>query len=88
MKWRVEYSREAEKFIKKQDVHTEVIEQLKKFLIKITGGNVNIDLKKLVGNWDGYYRLRKGRLRIIFEVNKDERVLFVEKIDFRGEVYK
>ncbi len=88
MKWRVEYSREAEKFIEKQDVHTEVIEQLKKFLIKITGGNVNIDLKKLVGNWDGYYRLRKGRLRIIFEVNKDERVLFVEKIDFRGEVYK
>jgi len=80
--------REAEKFIEKQDVHTEVIEQLKKFLIKITGGNVNIDLKKLVGNWDGYYRLRKGRLRIIFEVNKDERVLFVEKIDFRGEVYK
>jgi len=88
MKWRVEYSKEAEKFIKKQDVHTEVTEQLKKFLIKITGGNVNIDLKKLVGNWDGYYRLRKGRLRIIFEVNKDERVLFVEKIDFRGEVYK
>jgi mRNA interferase RelE/StbE len=88
MKWKVEYSREAEKFIEKQDVHTEVIEQLKKFLIKITGGNVNIDLKKLVGNWDGYYRLRKGRLRIIFEVNKDERVLFVEKIDFRGEVYK
>jgi len=88
MKWKVEYSREAEKFIEKQDVHTEVIEQLKKFLIKITGGNVNIDLKKLVGNWDGYYRLRKGRLRIIFEVNKDERVLFVEKLDFRGEVYK
>jgi len=88
MKWKVEYSREAEKFIEKQDVHTEVIEQLKKFLIKITGGNVNIDLKKLVGNWDGYYRLRKGRLRIICEVNKDERVLFVEKIDFRGEVYK
>jgi len=51
MKWRVEYSKEAEKFIKKQDVHTEVTEQLKKFLIKITGGNVNIDLKKLVGNW-------------------------------------
>jgi len=88
MKWRVEYSKEAEKFIEKQDVHTEVIEQLKKFLIKITGGNVNIDLKKLVGNWDGYYRLRKGRLRIIFEVNKNERVLFVEKIDFRGDVYK
>ena len=50
------------------------------------GGNVNIDLKKLVGDWEGYYRLRKGKLRIIFELNKNERVLFVEKIDFRGDV--
>ena len=88
MKWRIEYSRDAGKFIDKQDVHTEVTEELKKFLIKMKGGSVNIDLKKLVGDWEGYYRLRKGKLRIIFEVNKNERVLFVEKIDFRGDVYK
>ncbi len=88
MKWRIEYSRDAEKFIDKQDVHIEVREELKKFLIKMKGGNVNIDLKKLVGDWEGYYRLRKGKLRIIFELNKNERVLFVEKIDFRGDVYK
>jgi len=65
-----------------------VKEELKKFLIKIRGGDVNIDLKKLVGDWEGYYRLRKGRLRIIFEVNKNEKVLFIERIDFRGDVYK
>jgi len=88
MKWRIEYSRDAEKFIDKQDVHTEVKEELKKFLIKMKGSSVNIDLKKLVGDWEGYYRLRKGKLRIIFEVNKNERVLFVEKIDFREDVYK
>jgi len=88
MKWTIEYSRDAEKFIDKQDVHIEVREELKKFLVKIRGGDVNIDLKKLVGDWEGYYRLRKGRLRIIFEVNKNEKVLFIEKIDFRGDVYK
>lgn len=88
MKWRIDYSRDAEKFIQKQDIHSEVKEELEKFLIKIHGGNVNIDLKKLVGNWEGYYRLRKGKLRIIFEVNKIDKVIFVEKIDFRGDVYK
>jgi len=88
MKWTIEYSRDAEKFIDKQDVHIEVREELKKFLVKIRGGDVNIDLKELVGDWEGYYRLRKGRLRIIFEVNKNEKVLFIEKIDFRGDVYK
>ena len=66
----------------------EVREELKKFLIKTKGENVNIDLRKLSGKWKGYYRLRKGKLRIIFEVSKSAGVLFVEKIDFRGDVYK
>jgi mRNA interferase RelE/StbE len=88
MKWRIEYSRDVEKFIDKQDVHIEVREELKKFLIKMKGGSVNIDLKKLVGEWEGYNRLRKGRLRIIFELNKIDKVLFVDRIDFRGDVYK
>ena len=88
MKWTIEYSGDAEKFIEKQNIHNEVREELKKFLMKIKGENINIDLKKLGGEWEGYYRIRKGRLRIIFEPNKNKRILFVEKIDFRGDVYK
>ena len=88
MKWRIDYSRDAEKFIEKQNISGDVKEELKKFLMKIKGENVNIDLKKLSGGWEGYYRLRKGRLRIIFELNKIENVLFVDRIDFRGDVYK
>lgn len=88
MKWKLDYSRDAEKFIRKQNIRLEVKEELKKFLMKVKGEDVNIDLKKLGGSWAGYYRLRRGKLRIIFEVNKIERVLFVEKIDFRGDVYK
>lgn len=56
--------------------------------MKVKGENINIDLKKLAGNWIGYYRLRKGKLRIIFEVKKAEKTLFVEEVDFRGDVYK
>ncbi|ODS29658.1 MAG: hypothetical protein SCARUB_05244 [Candidatus Scalindua rubra] len=88
MKWRIGYSKEADKFIQKHNIRIEVREEMKKFLIKMKGENVNIDLRKLSGEWKGYYRLRKGKLRIIFEVSKSERFLFVEKIDFRGDVYK
>jgi mRNA interferase RelE/StbE len=88
MKWRIDYSRDAEKFIEKQNIRIEVREELKKFLMKMKGEDVNIDLKKLSGEWEGYYRLRKGKLRIIFEPNKTDKVLFVERIDFRGDVYK
>lgn len=88
IKWKIDYSRDAEKFIQTHGVLEEIREELKKFLIKIKGGNVNVDLKKLVGDWEGYYRLRKGKLRIIFAVIKNKRILFVERIDFRGDVYK
>jgi len=88
MKWRIDYSREAEKFLKRPDVHVSVVEELKKFLTTMTGGRANVDIKRLAGDWEGYYRVRKGKLRIIFDVDKHERVLYVERIDFRGDVYK
>lgn len=88
MKWGIDYSREALKFIEEQNVGIQVKEELERFLIKMKGENINVDVKKLPGNWTGYYRLRKGSLRIIFEIDKTEKVLFVEKIDFRGGVYK
>ncbi|MBS3976422.1 MAG: hypothetical protein KGZ75_06805 [Syntrophomonadaceae bacterium] len=88
MTWRIIYSNDVENFIQKQNVHEEVREELKKFLLKVKGENINIDLKKLTGDWIGYYRLRKGKLRIIFEVKKAEKTLFVEKVDFRGDVYR
>jgi mRNA interferase RelE/StbE len=88
MKWRIDYSRDAEKFIEKQNIRGEVREELGKFLMKMKGENVNLDLKKLSGEWEGYYRLKKGRIRIIFEPNRIDKVLFVDRIDFRGDVYK
>ena len=88
MKWRVDYSRGSEKFIEKQNIREEVREELRRFLIRLRGENVNVDVKKLTGDWTGYYRLRKGKIRIIFSLNKSEKSLYVEKIDYRGDVYK
>ena len=88
MKWRVDYSRGSEKFIEKQNIREEVREELRRFLIRLKGENVNVDVKKLTGDWTGYYRLRKGKIRIIFSLNKSEKSLYVEKIDYRGDVYK
>jgi mRNA interferase RelE/StbE len=56
--------------------------------MRLKGENVNVDVKKLTGDWTGYYRLRKGKIRIIFSLNKSEKSLYVEKIDYRGDVYK
>jgi mRNA interferase RelE/StbE len=88
MKWTIHYSKEAKKFMEEHNIVYELREELKNFLRKLRGEKINVDVKKLKGNWEGYYRLRKGKVRIIFEVNKDDKSIYVERIDFRGEVYK
>jgi mRNA-degrading endonuclease RelE of RelBE toxin-antitoxin system len=88
MKWNIEYSRDADRFIDKQDIRAEVREQLEFFLRKMRGESISIDVKKLKGEWKGYFRIRKGRLRVIFSVDFNDRVLYVERVDFRGKAYK
>jgi mRNA-degrading endonuclease RelE of RelBE toxin-antitoxin system len=62
--------------------------QIEGFLRKLRGESINIDVKKLKGKWKGYFRIRKGKLRIIFFVDTSYRSLYVETIDFRGAAYK
>ncbi|NPA38379.1 MAG: hypothetical protein GXN99_01130 [Candidatus Nanohaloarchaeota archaeon] len=45
-----------------------------------------LDIKKLKGEWKGTYRLRVGKFRIIFKVEKD--VLYVYDIIKREKAYK
>lgn len=74
----IKYSKQAEKFLKKQDMPT------RKRIINAINSLPLGDVKKLQGV-DGY-RLRVGDFRIIF--NKNGEVLLIEKIDNRGQVYK
>ena len=47
-----------------------------------------LDIKKLKGQWDGYFRLRVGQIRVIFTVMDSEiEILLIQDIGFRGGVY-
>ena len=52
------------------------------------GIDTNIDIKKLKGQWKGFYRIRKGKIRIIAGFNFEYKAVFIERIDHRGNVYK
>jgi mRNA-degrading endonuclease RelE of RelBE toxin-antitoxin system len=54
----------------------------------VRGESISVDVRKLKGEWKGYFRIRKGRLRVIFSVDFNDRVLYVERVDFRGKAYK
>lgn len=72
------YSKQAIKFLKKQDMPT------RKRIVAAINLLPSGDVKKLQGRKD--YRLRVGNFRIIFDI--DGNVLSIEKIDNRGQIYK
>lgn len=88
MKWTVNYSNTAAQFIEKHNIHEDIGHEIKKLLVRVKGEFINVDLRKLTGKWKGYYRLRKGKLRIILSINKNRKTLYIEKVDFRGNVYR
>lgn len=88
MTWRIDYSRDAHKFALEHDILPETNALIKKFLLKARGERINLDVKKLEGEWHGYFRIRRGQLRIIFTVDKGNSIIYIEKIDSRGSAYK
>lgn len=74
----IQYSKQAIKFLQKQDTTT------KKRIVKAIENLPLGDVKKLQGR--NGYRLRVGSYRIIFDKNGN--ILYIEKIDNRGEIYK
>lgn len=75
---KIEYSKQAAKFISKQDKPTR--QRLQQAIENLPNG----DVKKLQGQ--PFYRLRVGDFRVFFNVSGQ--VVFVSKIGNRGQIYK
>jgi mRNA interferase RelE/StbE len=45
------------------------------------------DIRRLLGELKGKYRLRVGEYRIVFRVEEEEKVVILEDIKLRGRVY-
>jgi len=68
MKWRIDFSKNSLKFLARNNLKEEVIiDKIKLVLRKFRGESININIKKLRGEWEGFYRIRFGKLRIIVE---------------------
>jgi len=42
---------------------------------------------RMVGEWEGYWRIRIGNLRIIFWLDETEDTIYVDHIGPRGDIY-
>ena len=90
---RVEATNQSLKFLEKiEDKLKERIRlKIRKLALAIDNDGIipfkELSIKKLDGSWKGYYRMIVGKVRIIFIYDKEQNVLFINEIDFRGNIY-
>ena len=80
--YKIIISKKTYKFISSQNK-----EQQARILNAING-LPNIGNIKPMKGFDGVYRLRIGNYRALYNVNHEEKTIYVNKIDNRGQIYK
>lgn len=89
MEWQFDFHKSALKFIETNKIsQSEIFDIIAKAIKRFEGEDTNIDMVKLKGIWFGFYRIRVGKFRIIVEFNFNNRIIYIEEIDWRGNAYK
>ena len=87
--WKIRISRQANNFVEIQNLSDDFVrEYITLALQKFDRQDVNIGIKKLSGRWEGFYRIRSGKIRIVCSFDFKLKIVEVEEIDFRGNSYK
>ena len=81
-KYTITFEKAAVKFLRKQNRSTQ--ERLMKAIKQQPDGS---DIKKLQG-YEDLYRIRVGNMRILYSVKEELKIINIENIDTRGDVYK
>ncbi len=79
--YKIIFEKEAQKFLDRQDKNKRL--RLYRAIYKLTEG---MDIKKLKGH--NLYRLRVGDCRILYTIDDAIRLIDIEHIGNRGDVYK
>jgi mRNA interferase RelE/StbE len=90
----VKFRKEAIKFLQKASPEdaARIQSQLSQLLFVIEEQGfipfADLDIKRMKGEWEGFYRLRVGKIRVIFSISNDSDEIEVYTIGARGDVYK
>lgn len=80
------FQKEAQKSLKK--IPKEDIIKIRKKIAELEKNAIPKGSKSLKGIFSGYYRIRSGIYRIVYEIFQDKLIILVVKIAHRKEVYK
>ena len=83
MIWKFKYRKQAFSFLKE----TNLLEIVRNKIVSYIRGE-KIDIKKLRGDWEGFLRLRIGKIRVIFKLDVENKIVEIYKAGVRGKIYK
>ncbi len=63
---------------------TQIILKIKQLVFPFP---TSLNIRKMKG-LDNYYRIRAGKLRIIFQINYEKKEIIMRKIGYRKDVYR
>jgi len=83
----IELSKQAEQFYLNSDAKT--VRRLNACFQRLSQNPFrHKNIRKLHGEFEGSYRYRLGNLRVIYSVNNIRRVVFIEVIGDRKDIYR
>jgi len=93
MGWVIKLHKNARKFLEKleEKERNKVLNKLKDLKESLEKGVIpwrRLHVRKLKGEWESYFRMRTGKIRIIFEIDIEHNVIWIYNIHYRGGVYK
>lgn len=86
MAYKTYYTQKADKQLSKltaSDIN-KVIQKIGKLTIPFPQ---NLDIRKMI-NAPDFYRMRCGKVRILFETDKKRKEIWIRMIKYRGSAYK
>ncbi len=85
--YEIELSRKAAKFYQRADTAT--ARRLNAAFDRLAEDPFNHNnIKPLSGELQGSFRMRIGNIRVIYSIDDTIKIVYIEVIGFRGDVYK
>ncbi|MFN4212853.1 MAG: type II toxin-antitoxin system RelE family toxin [Microgenomates group bacterium] len=84
--YKICYHPRVEKFLKKlpKQITKKIFEKIE--ILKKNPFSFQLDSKKLITT-EKSYRLKIGKIRVVYEINTQNKLIYVHYIDFRGNIY-
>jgi len=88
LEFKIVYHKRSLKFLNKivQNKAKQIIEKLENLQKNPPKENVNVT--KLSGEIKDVYRLRVGKIRILYQLDFENKTIYIFDINFRGSIYK